>query len=73
MDKVYSVQDEKVQLINDLRIISKVEVLICIILLLLSTLIFKVRISAVISMVGLIASAATFITTSHLYKKWASK
>lgn len=74
MDKVYNnLQDEKVQLISDLRVMSKVEILICVALLILSTLIFKVKISAIISTIGLIASTASFIVTSYFYKKWISK
>lgn len=59
MDKVYNLQDEKVQLISDLRVMSKVEILICVVLLVLSTLIFKVKISAIISTIGLIASTTS--------------
>lgn len=74
MNTVYDdLQDEKIRLIRELRIMSATEIIVCIALLLSNNLMFKVIECTVISSIGLVASIVCFIVTSYFYKKWTSK
>lgn len=74
MNKVYDdLQDEKIRLIRELRIMSATEIIVCIALLLSNNLMFKVIECTVISSIGLVASIVCFIVTSYFYKKWTKQ